>query len=146
MLKAEKMDLRQAQGLLSSGYEGAVTGAALGAGITAYNSTSAGATLGVGMASGLIGLAADAMVEDTNYTMVTDLQISERSRVEVTTDNVAALKQGSSGMKLQTSTEQGKRLKYQTRVVSNANKVNLKFEEAKPVLEAQLAKSVAGIL
>ncbi|EOC0003245.1 complement resistance protein TraT [Cronobacter turicensis] len=146
VLKAEKMDLRQAQGLLSSGYEGAVTGAALGAGITAYNSTSAGATLGVGLASGLIGLAADAMVEDTNYTMVTDLQISERSRVEVTTDNVAALKQGSSGMKLQTSTEQGKRLKYQTRVVSNANKVNLKFEEAKPVLEAQLAKSVAGIL
>lgn len=59
---------------------------------------------------------------------------------------LAALKQGSSGVKLQTSTVQGKRLKYQTRVVSNANKVNLKFEEAKPVLEAQLAKSVAGIL
>ncbi|CZW98072.1 Enterobacterial TraT complement resistance protein [Enterobacter hormaechei] len=38
------------------------------------------------------------------------------------------------------------RFKYQTRVVSNANKVNLKFEEAKPVLEAQLAKSIAGIM
>ncbi|EGZ7032796.1 complement resistance protein TraT, partial [Cronobacter sakazakii] len=99
-----------------------------------------------GLASGLIGLAADAMVEDINYTMVTDLQISERSKADVTTNNVAALKQGSSGVKLQTSTVQGKRLKYQTRVVSNANKVNLKFEEAKPVLEAQLAKSVAGIL
>ena len=36
--------------------------------------------------------------------------------------------------------------KYQTRVVSNANKVNLKFEEAKPVLEDQLAKSIANIL
>ncbi|EGZ7032900.1 complement resistance protein TraT, partial [Cronobacter sakazakii] len=36
VLKAEKMDLRQSQGFLSSGYEGAVTGAALGAGITAY--------------------------------------------------------------------------------------------------------------
>ena len=31
-------------------------------------------------------------------------------------------------------------------VVSNANKVNLKFEEAKPVLEDQLAKSIANIL
>lgn len=31
-------------------------------------------------------------------------------------------------------------------LVANANKVNLKFEEAKPVLEAQLAKSIAGIM
>ena len=100
----------------------------------------------VGLATGLIGMAADAMVEDVNYTMVTDLQISERSKVAVTTDNIAALKQGTSGVKLQTSTEQGNRAKYQTRVVSNANKVNLKFEEAKPVLEAQLAKSIAGIM
>ena len=146
VLKAEKMDLRQAQGLLSTGYEGAAAGAALGAGITAYNSTSGGAILGVGLAAGLAGMAADAMVEDTNYTMVTDLQISEQSKANVTTDNVAALRQGTSGIKLQTSSESGNRMKYQTRVVSNANKVNLKFEEAKPVLEAQLAKSVAGIL
>ena len=91
-------------------------------------------------------MAADAMVEDTNYTMVTDLQISERSKATVTTDNIAALRQGNSGVKVQTSSEEGNRMKYQTRVVSNANKVNLKFEEAKPVLEAQLAKSVAGIM
>jgi len=146
VLKAEKMDLRTAQGLLGSGYEGAATGAALGAGITAYNSTSGGAILGVGLAAGLAGMAADAMVEDVNFTMVTDLQISERSKATVTTDNVAALRQGNSGIKLQTSSEEGNRLKYQTRVVSNANKVNLKFEEAQPVLEAQLAKSVANIM
>lgn len=146
VLKAEKMDLRQAQGFLSSGYEGAAMGAALGSGITAYNSTSGGAILGVGLAAGLAGMAADAMVEDVNFTMVTDLQISERSKATVTTDNVAALRQGSSGVKVQTSSEEGDRQKYQTRVVSNANKVNLKFEEAKPVLEAQLAKSVAGIM
>jgi hypothetical protein len=146
VLKADKMDLREAQGFLKTGYEGAVAGAALGAGITAYNSNSSGAALGVGLAAGLIGMAADAMIEDVNYTMVTDLQISERSKARVTTDNIAALRQGTSGVKLQTSTEQGDRAKYQTRVVSNANKVNLKFEEAKPVLEAQLAKSVANIL
>jgi len=146
VLKAEKMDLRQAQGFLSTGYEGAVTGAALGAGITAYNSNSGGAMLGVGLAAGLAGMAADALVEDVNYTMVTDLQISERSKKAVTTDHIAALRQGTSGIKLQTSSEEGNRMKYQTRVVSNANKVNLKFEEAKPVLEAQLAKSVAGIM
>lgn len=146
VLKAEKMDLRQSQGFLSTGYEGAATGAALGAGITAYNSNSGGAILGIGLAAGLAGMAADALVEDVNYTMVTDLQISERSKNAVTTDHIAALRQGNAGIKLQTSSEEGNRMKYQTRVVSNANKVNLKFEEAKPVLEAQLAKSVAGIM
>lgn len=109
VLKADKMNLRDAQGYL----EGAVTGAALGAGITAYNSNSAGATLGVGLAAGLIGM--------------------------------AALKQGTSGARVQTSTSFGDQHKYQTRIVSSANKVNLKFDEARPVLEAQLAKSIAGI-
>lgn len=76
VLKADKMDLRESQGWLNRGYEGAAVGAALGAGITGYNSNSAGATLGVGLAAGLVGMAADAMVEDVNYTMITDVQIS----------------------------------------------------------------------
>ncbi len=62
------------------------------------------------------------------------MQIAERTKATVTTDNVAALRQEASGAKIQTSTETGNQHKYQTRVVSNANKVNLKFEEAKPVL------------
>lgn len=146
VLKADKMDLRESQGWLTQGYEGAVAGAALGSGITAYNSNSAGATLGVGLAAGLAGMAADAMVEDVNYTMITDVQIGERTQADVTTDNVAILKQGTSGAKVQTSSQSGNQHKYQTRVVSTANKVNLKFDEAKPALEAQLAKSIANIL
>ena len=47
---------------------------------------------------------------------------------------------------MQTSTDTGNQLKYQTRVVSNANKVNLKFPEAQPVREGQLAQSIANIL
>ena len=146
VLKAEKMDLRESQGFLNSGYEGAAAGAALGAGITAYNSNSAGATLGVGLVSGLLGMAADSLVEDVNYTMVTDLQISEHSKATVTTNSVSRLRQGTSARKVQTSTDQGNRAKYQTRVVSTANKVNLQFEEAQPVLENQLAKSIAGLM
>ncbi|RNT26334.1 complement resistance protein TraT [Klebsiella aerogenes] len=146
VLKADKMDLRESQGWLSKGYEGAATAAALGAGITAYNSNSAGATLGVGLAAGLAGMAADAMVEDVNYTMVTDVQIAERTSTKVQTDNVAVLRQGTSGAKVQTSSETGNQHKYQTRIVSNANKVNLKFSEAQPVLEDQLAKSISNIL
>ena len=41
VLKADKMDLRESQGWLSRGYEGAAVGAALGGGITAYNTGSA---------------------------------------------------------------------------------------------------------
>lgn len=145
VLKADKMDLRDAQRFLSQGYEGAALGAALGAGITAYNSNSSGAALGVGLAAGLIGMAADAMIEDVNYSMITDVQISEKTKTSVTTDNIAALRQGTSGAKIQTSIEKGNQHRYQTRVVSNANKVNLKFEEAKPILEEQLAKSIANI-
>ncbi|EEW2551745.1 hypothetical protein D9E66_25880, partial [Escherichia coli] len=146
VLKADKMDLRESQGWLNRGYEGAAVGAALGAGITGYNSDSAGAAPGVGLAAGLVGMAADAMVEDINYTMITDVQIAERTRARVTTDNIAALRQGASGARIQTSTEYGNQHKYQTRVVSSANKVNLKFEEAKPVPEDQMAKSIANIL
>ncbi|ECE7751436.1 complement resistance protein TraT [Salmonella enterica subsp. enterica serovar Ngili] len=146
VLKADKMDLRESQNWLSRGYEGAAMGAAIGAGVTAYNSNSAGATLGVGLAAGLAGMAADVLVEDINYTMITDVQIAERTKADVRTDNIAALRQGTSGAKIQTSSEKGNQHKYQTRIVSNANKVNLKFEEAKPVLEEQLAKSVANIL
>jgi hypothetical protein len=42
-------------------------------------------------------MAADAMVEDVNYTMITDVQISERAKTQVQTDNVAVLRQGTSG-------------------------------------------------
>ncbi|WP_395971489.1 complement resistance protein TraT (plasmid) [Candidatus Arsenophonus nilaparvatae] len=147
VLKADKMDLRDAQRFLSQGYEGAALGAAVGASAMAYNVDSTGGALGVGLAAGLVGAAVDAMVEDVNYTMITDLQISALSSgTKVTVNDVASLQQGTSGAKLQTSTETTNRHKYQTRIVSNANKVNLKFEEAKPELENQLAKSIANIL
>ncbi|ENN6351737.1 complement resistance protein TraT [Providencia huashanensis] len=146
VLKADKMDLREAQSFLNQGYQGAALGAAIGGGIAAFNTNSTGTALGVGLASGLIGMAADSMVEDVNYSMITDIQISEKTKANVTTTNIAALKQGTSGSKIQTSQQDGDRHKYQTRIVSNANKVNLKFEEAKPVLEQQLAKSISNIL
>ncbi|WP_127960335.1 complement resistance protein TraT [Serratia microhaemolytica] len=145
VLKADKMDLRTSQYFLKQGYQGAVIGAALGTGITAYNSNSAGAVLGVGLAAGLVGMVADILVEDVNYTMVTDVMIAEKTDTAVTTYNSARIKQGTSGNKSQSSVQTGNRHNYLTRIVSSANKVNLKFEEAKPVLEDQLAKSVANM-
>ncbi|HCD5425963.1 TPA: complement resistance protein TraT, partial [Klebsiella aerogenes] len=57
-----------------------------------------------------------------------DVQIAERTPIKVQTDNVAVLRQGTSGAKVQTSSETGNQLKYQTRFVSNSNKVNLTFQ------------------
>lgn len=72
------MDFRATQEFLNQRYEGAVMGTTLGAGVTAYNSSSTGATVGIGLAVVLPGMAVDAMVEDVNFIMVTDIQISEK--------------------------------------------------------------------
>ena len=148
VLKCDKMNLRDAQNALSGGFGAGALGAATAASVVGYNSDSVGATVGAGLAGAVLGVAADSMVEDTNFTMITDLQISEKAKdgVVVTTNDQAALKQGNSGSKTVTSTETGNMHKYQTRVVSNANQVNLDFVDAKPVLEDQLAKSISGIL
>ncbi len=56
------------------------------------------------------------------------------------------LNQGTSGSTQQVSNEVTQRKKYQTRIVSTANKLNLKFEDAVPQLEEGLTRSIAGIL
>jgi hypothetical protein len=148
ILKIGKSDLRETQGLLGSGFGGGIAGAAVGAtaGYALTGSSNTGLALGLaGAAAGFIG---DALVEDVLYVMVTDLQIRERplEGEVVTQTQQANLQQGTStqvrqnikGGKIEWKT-------YRTRIVSTANKMNLKFEEAQPVLESALAHSVSGI-
>jgi outer membrane lipoprotein SlyB len=148
ILKVSKTDKREAQGLLHSGFGSALTGAALG-GTAAYALNSGGrGTAGVALAGAALGFLADSMVEDTFYVMVTDLQIRERPLEGeiVTQTQQADLKQGSStkvkqdikGGKVQWKT-------YRTRIISTAEKVNLEFAEAKPVLEKALVRSMTGV-
>ena len=59
------------------------------------------------------------MVEDINYTIITDVQITERTKTYVRADNATTFRQGTSGTEIQASTE-------------TSNQVNLKFEGAKP--------------
>jgi hypothetical protein len=86
VLKADKMDLRQTQGFLSSGYEGAATGAHWGRVLPPITPALRAPRWALGWLPVWWVLAADAMVEDVNFTMVTDLQISERSKAPVTTE------------------------------------------------------------
>ncbi|MEX3137556.1 complement resistance protein TraT [Serratia ureilytica] len=142
VLKIDKMDILTSQRFLTQGYEGAALGTALGVGVTAYNSDSAGAILGVGIAAGLVGMVVDTIVEDINYSMVTDIQITERMVIHEQTTQ-PKLTAGYKHMNTETISSPKK---HHTRVVSSANKINLNYEDARPVLEDQLALSVANIL
>lgn len=144
ILQVGKSDLRSAQSALEGGFGGAVAGAA--AGYAMHNSNS-NAAVG-GLIGAAVGVVADALVDDTYYSMITDVQIRERPMAgEVVTQTQAAkIKQGSStnvnqdikGAKMEWKT-------YRTRVVSTANKVNLDFVEAQPVLQEALGKSLSGL-
>lgn len=148
ILKVGKSDLRETQNFLGSGFGsgaiGAIGGAAAGYAATGSNNTA----IGLGLAGAAVGFVGDALVKDIMYAIVTDLQIRERPLAGevVTQTQQANLAQGSS-----TTTKQdiqGGKVEwktYRTRIVSTANKVNLEFEEAKPVLESALARSVSGI-
>lgn len=142
VLKLSKYDARK-----GSAFESGILGAGVGAAIGAYNTDSVNTAIGLGLAGGLVATALDSLVEDINYIMVTDLLISEKiaENQVVTNQNVNLISQGTQGKVVSTSTIKTTRNKYQTRIVSVANKVNLKFEEAKPILENELITVISNI-
>ena len=145
VLKLDKMDLREAEGLLSNGYGSALMGAAALGGIASYNTSSSGAVLGAGLIGSVIGFAADAFVEDINYALITDIQIVEKSNIEQINEITTNIKQGNSGVSTIKSIESNNLKRFQTRIASNANQMNLEFESAKPKLIAGLVQSISGI-
>jgi hypothetical protein len=90
---------------------------------------------------------ASAMVQDIVYTVITDVQISEHTEqaVAIKEKIKSTLKQGTRGSKNITATEIINWKRYQTRVVSTANRVNLQFEQAVSLLITGLSRSIAGI-
>ncbi|MCK9473010.1 complement resistance protein TraT [Sulfurimonas sp.] len=148
ILKVGKSDLRESQSFLGSGFGAGVSGAAVGAGAAYALGGSNRTTTGIALAGAALGFIGDALVKDVVFVMVTDLQIRERplEGEVVTQTQEANLAQGSS-----TTTKQdikGGKVEwktYRTRIVSTANKMNLEFAEAQPVLESALARSMSGI-
>lgn len=132
-------------GGFGSSLQGLVAGGMAGSLVGGGNSTSG--LLAGGLLGGAIGTVADAMVEVMTFNMVTDIQISERAsaRIVQQTSN-QQLAQGTSGSTASTYQEQTDRKTYQTRIVSTAQKANLKFEEALPTLKQGLINSVSGML
>lgn len=148
ILQVGKMDPSAAEQMFKDGYgsmahsvgAGVATGALIGGG--RGNSMLVGGIIG-----GLASTVSNALVKDVTYTVITDLQISEKADKGVKVDQVdeSDLKQGSSSISKQTSNFQTVWKKYRTRIMSTANKVNLKFEDALPLLEDGLTNALTGI-
>ncbi|HET6468702.1 MAG TPA: complement resistance protein TraT [Geminicoccaceae bacterium] len=139
---------RAYRGGFGSAIAGGAVGAAAGYGI---GRVGGGSDVGLAVAGGLIGAAissiVDAFVRDTTYTIVSDLQISERARtgLVVTETETQRLPQGGAGSRVQTSSDTTEWKRYRTRIVSRAERVNLDWPEAAPDLVAGLTRSIAGI-
>ncbi len=131
--------------MVSSGFGGALTGAAVGAGTGALTSGHSDAIIGGALAGAAVGMLVDASIKDVTYSVITDVQISERSSAKVSQTTSSELKQGTSGSTTTSSNSETDWQRYQTRVISSANKANLKMDKAVPVLADGITHTVAGI-
>ncbi|UJJ60417.1 complement resistance protein TraT [Rhodanobacter denitrificans] len=130
-------------GGFGSPLDGALTGMAAAA---ALNGNIGGRGIGaIGLAAGAADFIAGSMVKDVYFSAIVDIQISERTNSAVHVNGEQHLAQGSSGDERVTYDETTNFKRYRTRILSSANKVNLKWEDAEPVIIAGLTQSVSGI-
>ncbi len=145
ILQIGKSNLDDPFDSMSGGYGAGVQGAVLGGAMGGSIGGGRGAFIG-GLVVGLGSTIMDAMVELIQFSMITDLQISEKAEgMIVDESSKAKLKQGTSGNKKSSWTEKTNWKKYQTRVMSVAKKTNLKFDAALPHLKSGLVQSISGI-
>lgn len=140
-----KMSVSASQSALFGGYGSVLAGAGTGVALGALSGHSNNMIAG-GVAGGLISLAADSLVKAVNYTMITDVQISVRVGKGVVHEQFNSnIVNGTASGTYQTSSKNSDFQKYMTRVVSNVDKVNLSFAQARPALEQGLVRTLAGI-
>lgn len=144
VLKIGKMTRQASDAAVGSGFGSTLAGIGTGVAIGGLTNNS-NAMLAGGLVGGLASVAADALIKDVNYAMITDIQISERTRHKIKQKTQASLQNGSSTNTRQDYSENTNLKRYRTRLVSNADKVNLNFDEARPILEREAANSIAGI-
>jgi len=136
VLKAGRVDQR----INDAGANSAITGGAIGS--TMGNGDGKVAMV---IAGALLSTMIDASVKDIYYTIITDVRISQRTNAKVTEADQSSLTQGTSGKKMVSSVEYNHWKRYQTRIVSVANKANLTFPEAQQPLINGLVRSIANV-
>ena len=151
VLSVSKMSITAAEAALGAGYGGAIAGVAVG-GVAgaATTGTARGTAIGAvagGIVGGIAETIANAAVKDVTYVAITDVQISEKAREGVVgrRDLQVDAQQGMGGSEQSTFTEETTEKRYRTRVISTANKVNLKYEEAASLLNEGLTRVLSGV-
>ena len=149
VLNLEKASPSAAETAVGRGYVGDLGGVALGAGAGALiggrHARGSGALVG-----GLVGAAAsgvaNAFVKDVTYMLVADVQIKEKAGkgVIVRKDTKIDTKVSDAGSSTQRVSEATTRKEYRTRVVTTANKANLKLEEAQSQMFMKTAYAISG--
>lgn len=147
VLQVGRTSRSAAEGTFARGFGSAVIGGAGGAGLGRVASDQTEVIVAGAVAGAAASAVADAFVQDVTYSIITDVQISERAGegVMVTERISQDLAQGSSGQRILSTTEVHDWKRYRTRVMSTANRVNLDFEDAAPELAAGLTRAIAGI-
>lgn len=145
VLSAGQIDKRTRDQLMSEGFGSAAIGGAVGAGIGALASGHSDALIGGALAGAAIGTILNASFKEVTYSVITDVQVSQRVNKAITSKTTTTLAQGDSSKVSSSSTQSSEWERYQTRVVSTANKANLKVEEATPALVDGMSMAVAGI-
>jgi hypothetical protein len=123
---------------------GAMAGTAAGFGSHSLSGPFIGGVIG-GVAGSAAELIAGSLVKNVTFAIITDVQISEYSKTPVSEQQSSDLKQGTQTIIQQQSSGVSNWKIYRTRVASSANKVNLTFEEAQPVITQNLERVLAGI-
>lgn len=141
--KADPSALRQS---VYQGWGGIAGGAGIGATAASLSQGEVIEGAGIGaMLGGFAEVLTGSTTKDVTYTIMTDVQIFERSPLPVAQTRSATLKQGKDVSILQSSSSVTDRYIYQTRIASSANQVNLELENALPALMDGIGRSIAGI-
>lgn len=146
VLQAGKSTKEEAYGSLKAGFAGAVVGASTAA-VAGGEPGTVGA---LGLAGAAVGFLADAFVEDVYYSFIVDVEMRERPLEGDTygTTQTTNYRVGTNTSRV-SGGQRGKNYKwyiYKTRVVTIANKMNLKLEEALPLVQDKTASSLAEVL
>jgi hypothetical protein len=144
VLNLEKASPSASELALNRGYEGGgiLAGAAVGG---AARGDWKGAVAG-GVVGGGLDMISGALVKDITYMLVCDVQIKERTHngavVKRATD--IATKVSDNGTTTQMVDETSNMKEYRTRIVTTANKSNLKLEEAAETIYSKTAAAMSG--
>ncbi len=144
VLQVGRIDQSALERATAAGFGGTIAGAAIGA-LLGGDRAGAGAVVG-GLAAGTAEVIAGSLVKVVTYSIITDVQISERVRGPVSQEFSSALRQGTARTTIKQRTSSSVHWKrYQTRIVSFARQVNLEFQEALPYLKQGLVNSLSGL-